>query len=507
MKILVGGILQEGNTFSPLVSTVDDYRKHFFIEKEELLEPMTVHNELLGFQQAIQEAGGTIVPTLFASAVSSGKLAGDAFEWFKKELKSHLAQVPSVDGVLFALHGAQVAEGCDDPEGELLALIRQHVGDSIPVVITLDSHANVTRHMVDQVNGLVGYRTFPHVDFVETGYRAAQLLFSILRGDIQPQITLRKVPMILPAENHQTHNGPMKELWDEAVAGEQQGESAFTSLFAVQPWLDVPEMGFSVVVVGDEADRNQREAERLARLAWAKRKQFDVTLYTVPQVLELLEAAGTRDPAPVPAPVPVPVVVSDSADSPGAGSPGDSNAVLRQLLEHGADRRWKCLLPMVDARAVAAMSQIQIGQDVTVRVGHSISTDTGTPLEIQGTLVRQGDGKFRFGDGFSANLIGNMGQYALIQIGTISLLLMERAVFTGDPAMYRSVDLEPTEAHLVLVKSANQFRAEYERITQSIYILDTPGASTANLQGLSFRRIPRPMYPWDDDIPVEQWGE
>lgn len=490
MNILVGGILQEGNTFSPLTSTIEDFRQNFFIEGDKLREPSTIHNELLGFQQVIEEQGATLIPTLFASAVSSGGISRSSLDWFKQAVIEWIERAPAIDGVLFALHGAQIAEGCEDPEGELLIAIREEIGKSIPIVITLDSHANVTQKMVEQINGLVGYRTFPHVDFKETAYRAGQLLFSILRGEVKPHVTLRKVPMILPAENQQTYSGPMAELLEEAAEGERLGQSIVTSLFAVQPWLDIAEMGFSVVVVGEDQVRNEQESSRLAKLAWEKRREFDVSLFTVPQVLAILAEQKHNGP----------VIVSDSADSPGAGSPGDSNFVLRELLHHQAEQRWKCLLTMVDAQGVSEAIEAGVGSSISLTLGHSISKDSGTPLKIQGIVQRVGDGKFRFGEGFQANLVGNMGRAVVVQMGGISLLLTERAVFTGDPAMYRSMGLEPTEVDLVMVKSACQFRSSYEKLSEHIYILDTPGASTANLQSLPYVNIARPMYPWDQDL-------
>lgn len=297
-----------------------------------------------------------------------------------------------------------------------------------------------------------------------------------------------KVPMIVQAENHQTYRGPMAELWSEAVAGERKLGLFDTSLFAVQPWLDVKEMGCSIVTVGENEIEAQSEAERLAGLIWNKREQFEVDLLSVSDVLDILNKGQSTEP----------IIMSDSADSTGAGSPGDSNYVLRQLLEQGADTKHSALISMVDAHAASLAVAAGIGSTVSLKVGHSISNDMGEPLEIDAVVMYIGDGRFRYGGGFIENLEANMGCSAVVSIGQISLLLMENAVHTGDPAMYRSVGMEPLENDLVLVKSATQFRSAYEVISTEIYILDTPGASTANLKSLSFQHIQRPMYPYDD---------
>ncbi len=490
MNIVVGAILQESNTFSSARSQVEDFRRYYFRVGEELFAEQKVENEFSGAKRAALEQGVTWHPTLYAQAVSSGPVRRAALDELKGLLQTQLNLIPKCDGVLFHLHGAWVAEDSDDADGEIVTLLRKHVGPDIPIVITLDSHANVTQTIINNVNGLVGYRTFPHIDYADTGFRAANLLFSIVRKEINPHISFTKVPMIVPAENQQTYRGPMFDLWEEAVAGERDGASMLTSLFAVQPWLDVAEMGFTAVTIGPNAERAVAEADRLGALAWSKRQEFDVELYSVHQVV-----AAVLEEKPDGF-----VIISDSADSPGAGSPGDSNFVLRKLLELGAEKQLSCLLSMVDAPAARRAAEAGPGSTIRLQVGHTISMEMGSPIEIEGTVAYVGDGKFLFGGGTVANLEANMGRCAVVSIGKLSLLLMENPTFTGDPAMYRSVGLEPLQSDIVLVKSANQFRAEYEPLASRIYILDTPGASTANLLSLPFVKIPRPMYPFDNNF-------
>ncbi|MFD0960333.1 M81 family metallopeptidase [Paenibacillus chungangensis] len=489
--MLVGGISQESNTFSPSPSTMENFYNQLYVQGSEL-ESMNVANEINGFYQAAKEEGVNCIPTVFGHAVSSGTFKKDALQQLKGIVEDHLRKADNYDGVYFAFHGAMVAEGCDDVEGELLGVIRNVIGDDVPLVISLDLHANVTSRMVEQVNGLIGFRTFPHIDFIETGSRAAKLLFSIIRQQVVPSIAMVKVPMIVPAENGGTLRGPFAELWREAEKGELSGCSLASSLFPVQPWLDIQEMGFAAVVVGPDELSAQREAARLADLAWQLREQFDVRLYSVEEVAEiaLTEKSGQ------------PIIMSDSADSPGAGSTGDSNAVLKQLLSMGMEDKLTCLITMVDAPAVARAIEAGVGSDALLSLGYSVHVGGGEPLQVKGTVRRIGDGKFRFGQGYAENTTGDMGRCVVFQIGTITVLLSEKPTFTGDPAMYRSMGLEPLAYDIVMVKSANQFRAEYEKLSDHIYILDTPGSSTANLLSLTYHRIERPMYPFDQTF---QW--
>jgi microcystin degradation protein MlrC len=266
-----------------------------------------------------------------------------------------------------------------------------------------------------------------------------------------------------------------------------------TSLFPVQPWLDVEEMGCAVVVVGTDDAAAREEADRLAALFWDKRREFQVRLYTVGEIVKLADERRAGDP---------PFVISDSADSPGAGATGDSNFVLKELLAYGAHRRHRCLLTIVDAPAVAQAAVAGVGNEVTLQVGYTLNRNGryGAPIEITGTVRRVGDGVFRIGGGYAENTVASMGRCAVVEIGKLSLLVTERPTFSGDPAMYRCVGLEPAQADLVLVKSANQFRAEYEKLTNRIFILDTPGISPAHLARLRFDKIRRPFYPFDDNF-------
>ncbi|TBL69093.1 M81 family metallopeptidase [Paenibacillus thalictri] len=491
MNIIVGGLIQESNTFSTRISTIEDFKRYYYMTGEEMSRPQKSESELSGFYKAAAEEGVALIPTLYAGAVSAGVIERRSLNQLKLELLEKIGANPACDGVLLALHGAWVAEDSDDADGEILEAVQELIGKHIPIVVTLDSHSNITRKMIDNCAALIGYRTFPHADFAETGYRAAKLLFSIIRGEVKLYTGVKKLPMIVPAENQQTYRGPMAELWQEALEGERKGASVATSLFAVQPWLDVEEMGFAAVVIGTDGAQASAEAERLASIAWDKRKEFDVTLYTVRQIIAHITAESSAG---------VPFIISDSADSPGAGSPGDSNFVLCRLLEEGADKHLHCLLSIVDGPAARKAAEAGAGAVVKLQVGHTVSPSVGSPIQIEGVVERVGDGKFYFGGGTIAKMEANMGYCAVVKIGTISLLIMEHPTFTGDPAMYRSVGLEPADADLVLVKSANQFRAEYEQISDRIFILDTPGASTANLVSLPFRKVQRPMYPFDDNF-------
>lgn len=490
MRIVIGGIMQESNTFSPIKSRVDHFHSHCYLTGQDVLKLAGSQNEISGFIQACKEQGIEIVPTMYANAVSWGPIETEARQQLKAAFLQQIRKAGKCDGVLLAFHGSMVGEDCDDVEGDLLMEIRRELGNDIPIVITLDNHANITNQIIANIDGIVGYKTYPHIDFFETAYEAAKLLFSMIDNKIRPHLIFKKIPMILPAENMQNTHGPMAALFMEAQKGEQAGRSMVTSLFPVQPWIDVDELGFGVVVVCENPEEGRLEVERLCDMAWAKRHEFDIELYETDQVIGMaLEDKSKR-----------PIVISDSADSPGAGATGDSNYVLAELLKADVQKQLHCLLSVVDAPAVGMAIEKGVGSTVELSIGYTVNVEQGQPIKVKGIVKRISDGIFTFKGGFAANTQGNMGRCVVLQIEKISLLITENPVFTGDPAMYRSVGLEPLEADLILVKSANQFRAEYEKISKHIFILDTPGVSSANLKTLHFQKLSRPFYPFDDDF-------
>lgn len=485
-KVLIGAVIQESNTFSPARSTMDDFRRHRLQFGEDILRART-ENELSGFMRAASAEGIEVIPTMAANAVSSGVFTADALEELKETLLRELHSHSGYSGVYFAMHGAMVADGCDDVEGCLMEMIRGVIGD-VPFVVSLDLHANVTAKMASLADGIVGFRTYPHTDFVSTGMRSASLLFSMLRSGRKPAVRMRKIPMIVPAENSQSSHGPFAELWQAAEEGERRGNSRVTSLFPVQPWLDIEEMGCAVVTVHEDGESAEREAERLADLFWQKRHEFQIRLHSVREIVELASGRQAGDG---------PFVISDSADSPGAGSTGDSNFVLRELLSCGAHLSFSILLTIVDAPAVARAAAAGEGRSVEVDVGYSICPD-GEPLRVCGRVRHIGDGRFTLAGGYAKGTEASMGRCVVLELGRLSLLITERPTFSGDPSMYQSVGLEPAYADIVLVKSANQFRADYEAISKHIFLLDTPGRSPADLRKLVFNKLRRPCYPFDD---------
>jgi microcystin degradation protein MlrC len=491
MRIAIGQFMEESNTFVRQQADLAHFRATQLLHGAEMLERLRgTRAEVGGFLDTLVPAGVEVVPTVAANAVSSGPVTREAFAHVRDALLEALAAQGPVDGVLLALHGAMVLEDAPDGEGELLAAVRKAIGSDVPLVATLDLHATITPRMVGEADALIGYDTYPHVDLYETGAKAAAILLRAVRGEIRPVTLFARSPMLVPAEGQGTADQPMAGLMAEAKRLEARPGVLAVSIFPVQPWLDIPDTGFSVMAVADGLRRAveiEPMVRQLAWQAWESRRRFAVDLLPVDAAIRRALASDGG-----------PFVLSESADSTGSGSPGDSAHVLERLLALGV--RERCLVTVVDAPAVEHAIAAGVGADVSVTVGGTLDPRYNRPVPLTGRVRILSDGRFVSSDKKSAGVEFQMGRAAVIEAGRIAVLVTERPAFTFDPALYRSVGLEPRDAKIVVVKSPLQFRDGYGPIARACWVVDTPGPSTARLERLEWRNRSRPLFPFDDDF-------
>jgi len=403
----------------------------------------------------------------------------------KQILADSLRAAQPLDGMLVALHGAMCAEGADDAEGALLEVMRAIVGDSLPLCLTLDLHANVTQRMCRLADAVIGYRTYPHVDLYETAITAGEMLLRILAGEPRPRTVLQKVPMIVPGENMQTAYGPFAEVWSYAKSL-QTPEVESYSVFGVQAWLDIEEMGGAVLAV---TKSHTAKAQAFCRLVgkrlWDLKKDFEVSF--PPPALAIKEALETPGQ---------PVVLSESSDSPTAGSPGDSADMLRALLQGAA--RAPATLWLRDEAAVERAEQAGVGAKLRVALGGAYDKINRQPLAVDAEVRRFSDGDFVMTGSQYSGMKTSMGRAAVLQVGAVTVLVSKLPAINIDPQLFRSQGIEPREKKMVVVKSATAFRAEYQPFAAKIIMVDTPGVSTPNIRAIPFRHVSRPIYPLDE---------
>ena len=483
MKVAIAALLQETNTFSPQATV----RGHFLMTPgHELIESHETENsEIHGFADSLAEAGARIVPILGGWAVSYGRIKRNDFQSLLDELKEGVRKAGPLDGLLLALHGAWAGEGIDSCDGAVLRELRALLGPSVPIVATLDLHANLTRAMSDSADALVGYQTCPHVDLYETGRRAGDLMASLLRREIRPSMHAVKIPMVVQAENMLTDRGGFRQIYDRVRSLEGQGTTISASAFAVQPWMDVEELGWASLVITDNDPAGARaQANELARFIWSVRESFVVSLPSVDDALE--EAMATPGG---------PVVLGEGADGTMGGAPGDGTSILAGILKKEIDAPVAAVV--VDPGAVEEAIQAGVGNAVTLRVGGTLDPDYATPVRVTGKVKLISDGEFRYKGRVYTGRLVKMGRAVVLSVGRIRLLISQRPVPTTDPELYRSHGIEPRDMKLVLVKSPLGMRTEYEPIARSIIIVNSPGCCSPDLTTLPFARIPRPIFPFD----------
>lgn len=488
-RIAIGSLMQETNSFVPTPTTLDTFRSYYLLYGDEMLTGYgSARVEVPAFLEVFREEGIAPVPLLAGFAAASGPLTRPTFDHLLGELICRLRAALPVDGVLLALHGAMVADGEPDAEGAILEAVRAVVGPRMPIGVSLDLHAHVTPRMAAQATFLIGYQEYPHVDIYETGLRAARLYLQALRGERAPVTALAKRPMVLSAASARTSDGPLRQVWEAARQMEASGRVLHASLFPVQPWMDVPDLGFGVVVVtdGDRAGAHAAAAQ-LADMAWSARSAFEPDLTPLAEAIRVGLAAPTGL-----------TVVGDTGDAPTGGSAADNATVLRELLAQGADRAarpvYLCLCDAAAARSAAAAG---VGCQVALQVGHCVSVADGAPVALSGHVHLLSDGRYRFRGAGATGLQMDMGLTAVLGIGSIRLCVRSLPSFEWDPAMYCALGLDPKEAALVFVKSPSHFRVAFGPLADRLLLADTPGPTCADVRKVGYARVTRPLYPLD----------
>jgi microcystin degradation protein MlrC len=487
LSIAIASMLQEANTFSPVMTRYEDFTPVF--GQAALERHRGKMTEMGGFIEILTKARKQIAPVCAAWAITANRLLRADFERLVNDFRSHLAAAGKLEGLLLAMHGAQTAEGADDVEGHVLGCAREILGPDIPIVLTLDLHANVTRAMVERATAIVGYHTYPHIDMYETGQKAAKLLINTLSGKVRPAMAWRKLPLIVNAENQQTYRGPAHRLFTRAEALESAGKAEAISIFSVQPWMDIHEMGSAVVAVTDgDARAADRQAAAIAQKYWDTRRDFEITLTPVEEAINL--ALATKGG---------PVVLAESSDSTGSGSPGDSTGVLKHLVK--APLTEPAAIFLVDPEAAATLAASGVGSTVTLAIGGKFDRKNSKPVRVTGRVRMISDGRWTArARGYNTGIETCMGTTVVLEAGMVRILIGSRSSMTVDPELFRSHGIDPAYCKIVVVKSPNGFRAAYEPIAKRIFIVDTPGVSTAKLENMPFKRINRPIYPLDRDL-------
>jgi microcystin degradation protein MlrC len=483
-KILIAECKQEVASFNPVLSHYEDFRVSF--GDDIVARHREVRSEVAGALSVFQsDASVQVVPTYSARAITSGGiLAAPDFDRIAQEFLSGARAAPKVDAVYFALHGAMAAENEDDPEGYLLAETRKILGNQVPIVVSLDLHGVLTDRMLQHADAVVMYHTYPHVDFYETGGRAARLLLRILRREVNPVTAATTIAALVRGDELITETGLLGGIIRKAQAIEASPGGLVAGMFIGNPFTDLPGLcSRSVVVMDNDPARAEREAAKLAEAFWRVRERLQASLTSLEEAVQIAKTThGT-------------VILTDAADATSSGASGDSNAILGALLERGYQGR--ALIPIVDPPAVRAAFAAGVGNTVHTQVGGSLDTRRFQPVPIEARVHMLSEGRITSESNGDQWYSGNT---AVLKAGTITLVVTSRAVSLYDRSLFLAHGQDPREFDVIVVKSPHCQERFYKAWAARLVNVDAPGATSASLKSLGHTRCARPMFPLDEGV-------
>jgi microcystin degradation protein MlrC len=469
LRIAVGGISQETNTFSPLWTELEDFT---------VLRGDALLNDALDLSAVPGDV--TLLPTVSASAQPGGIVRKTAFLHFKQAILEAIAALLPVDGIYLELHGAMEVEAIGSGEADLVAAVREVVGDRVLISVSLDLHGNVSARLVDNANLLTAYRTAPHRDGAATRQRALNLLLHALREDLRPVPALVKVPLLLAGEVAVTDNEPAKSLYARLADIDCVQGIMNASLLISCAWTDGAATSVSVIVVAEKERGLALEgAKQLAAEVWERRHDFafDVEAAEVDDAIRRAMASAQR-----------PVFISDSGDNVTAGGVGDRAYVAGRLLALGAQEAL--VAGLADAAAVGMCAAVGVGQTVQLTIGGTIDLVDNSALAVSGVvehLTYENDDR------------AAPPAMALLRVGGVRIIVTrERRAFT-DRASIAAAGIDPMAQKIVVVKLGYLFPDLAAHARYAIMALSA-GTTDLRLAVLPYRRVPRPIYPLDPEL-------
>ena len=485
MRIAVGCIGHETNTFSPVTTTLDNFKKGSYHHGDEIIAAFRDTRTITGgFLDVAAQLNMQPVSLLWTFATPSGMVAHAAYQTLKAEFLTLLRDAGDLDGVLLDLHGAMVTDELEDVEGDLIQAVRETVGTTW-IVTTLDLHANITAKMADYSDVIIGFDTYPHVDCYERGFEAGQLLFGMQEGKIQPTMAYRQLPLLTAPPAQCTMKAPMAEVIESLHALETERGVVTATLSMGFPFADIADAGVSILVTtNNDIALAETYTDQFASDIWEMRDQFTFNLHTVESAIEIANQTGGK-----------PIVLADGSDNPGGGGPCDGTTILQKFIE--ADVQDAVIAVIADPESVAQTAEAGVGNSVQLNVGGKTDTQHGAPVALMGYVKTLSDGRFILKGPMGRGTIGNMGRTAVIQVGGVEIILTERRIQPYDAEVLRSVGIEPRARKLIALKSAVHFRADYTPIAHEILEVDTPGVHSPNLFNYNYQKLRGPIYPLD----------
>lgn len=487
MRVGLIGISHESNTFVDTPTTLADFQAQGILRGSIIRQHyQNAHHQFTGYLQALDEAGLEAVPLLHAEATPSGMITADAADQLIAMMLEQLDAAGPLEGLLLAPHGAAVSETYRDFDGQWLSLVRQQVGPDLPLVCTIDPHANVSDRMIEACNATIAYRTNPHIDQKQTGLVAGRLLARALRGEVELVQRFARPGVSISIDQQETAVEPCARLYALADSMLEEPGILSNSVVLGFPYADVEEMGSGFVVVADgDAERAQRKADDLARDLYEHRRDFACGLTEVDQAVRQAIASPER------------VCLLDVGDNVGGGAPADGTVIAHALHKAGVPDCFVCLC---DPSAVEQAAAAGEGARRTLEMGGHTDDRHGLPLIAAVTIDSLTDGRFTEPEPRHGGRMNfDMGPTAIVTTdGGMTVMLTTRRIPPFSLQQLVQSGLDPERFHILVAKGVNAPLAAYKPICPCYLRANTPGATCADARKLPFQHRSRPLFPFEE---------
>lgn len=482
MHILVAGFQHETNTFAPSKAAYENFvRGEGFpamVRGDDMLALREVNIPAGGFINAALAQGHTVRTVIWAGASPSAHVTRDAYERIAGEIVD-AARAGGFDAIYLDLHGAMVAEHLDDGEGELLARVRALVGPGLPVVASLDLHANVTAQMLREADALAAFRTYPHVDMAVTGEHAARLLAARVAAGGKWVRAERRLPFLIPINGMCTMLQPSQGVYQELERLEQTPGVASISFAPGFPAADFPECGPVVWAYGTDADAVERVTEALYQRVLELEPQWSPDFLAPADAVKRAQALAAGASRPV--------VIADTQDNPGAGGDANTTGMLRALVEANAQNAALGLF--YDPEAVRQATAAGIGNKVRLRLGGQSGVVGDAPFEGEFVVETLSPGKLRFDGPMMNGMDVDLEAVAGLRLGGVRVVVSATKTQMLDRNLFRVGGVQPEEMAILVVKSSVHFRADFQPIAQDVLVAKAPGPMQADPADLPWTRL------------------
>jgi microcystin degradation protein MlrC len=482
VRVFTAALATETNTFSPIAINKLAFEASLYAKPGQhpvtptlCTAPITVGREVCARE------GWELIEGSASWAEPAGMVAQATYEELRDEILDQLKAAMPVNGVLLGLHGAMVAQGYEDPEGDLLSRIRAIVGPDVLVGATLDPHSHLTAKRVAAANFLVAFKEFPHTDFVDRARDLWSIAVRALKGEIRPVMSVFDCRMI---DVFPTSRQPMRGFVDKLYALEKS-EPGLLSLSVIHGFMagDVPEMGTKVIAITDgNKSAGERLAETLGRELFSMRGTFMVSQVDE-QVAVDTALAATKGP----------VVIADVWDNPGGGTAGDATVILAELIARGASD--VAVGTIWDPIAVQICMAAGEGAAIPLRFGAKSAPHTGNPIDKMVTVKRLvRNAQMKFGASYAP-----FGDAAWIRFDGIDVILNSTRAQSWDSSLFNAMGIDPTQRKILLIKSTNHFYDSFSKIASEIIYCSAGKPYPNRPAETDYRKAPRNIWPMVED--------